>query len=48
MKSGGRLTALIIWFVTFNATIAVCERLAGVNLFVFPNMGGVDISAPRR
>ena len=43
MTSGGRaLTALIIWFVAFNAAIGVCERLAGVNLFVFPNMGGVE------
>ena len=36
------LTALIVWFVACNAAIAVCERLAGVNLFVFPNMGGVE------
>jgi hypothetical protein len=37
-----RLTALIIGFVTVNAAIAVCERVAGVNLFVFPEMGGAE------
>ena len=37
-----KLTALIIWFVVVNAVIAVGERLAGVNLFVFPSMGGVE------
>lgn len=37
-----RLTALIIGFVTVNAVIAICERAAGVNLFVFPEMGGVE------
>jgi hypothetical protein len=33
------LTALIIGFVTFNAVVGVCERIAGFNLFSFPGMG---------
>lgn len=37
-----KLTALIIGFVTVNAVIAICERAAGVNLFVFPEMGGAE------
>ena len=37
-----KLTALIIGFVACNAAIAVGERLAGVNLFVFPNMGDTE------
>jgi hypothetical protein len=37
-----RLTTLIIGFVTINAAIAICERVAGVNLFVFPAMGGAE------
>ncbi len=33
-----RLTAMIIGFVALNAAIAICERLVGVNVFVFPNL----------
>jgi len=37
-----KLTSLIIGFVAVNAAIGVCERIAGVNLFVFPEMGGTE------
>lgn len=37
-----KLTALIIGFVAVNAAIGVGERIAGVNLFVFPEMGGTE------
>ncbi len=37
-----KLTALIIGFVAVNAAIGVGERMAGVNLFVFPEMGGTE------
>jgi hypothetical protein len=37
-----KLTALIIGVVTINAALAICERFASTNLFVFPNMGGFE------
>src|SRR5262249_28269382 len=36
------LTALIIWFVAANAVIGIGERIAGVNLFVFSNIGDTE------
>jgi hypothetical protein len=37
-----KLTAFILSFVTVNAVVGICERIAEFNLFVFPDMGGTE------
>lgn len=35
-----RLTAFLIWFVTFNAAVGVFERILGIHLFHFGDLDG--------